>query len=71
MPKANTGVIPIRRDFPLSVADRMVVDVAFNLWLSRGFKGGTPAQDLLTAIQEVKGAAPAGLFLVSKRSPAR
>lgn len=66
MPKSNTRVIPFRRDIPISDADQKVVDVAYNLWLARGFKGGSPVWDLLTAIREVKGTESARLFLVPK-----
>jgi len=71
MPKPDTSVIPIRREIPLPDSSQKVVDVAFDLWLARGFRGGSPAEDLLTAIQEVKGSASAGLFLVPKPNSMR
>jgi hypothetical protein len=69
MRKSNAGVIQIRRDISLSDADQKVVDVAFDLWLARGFRGGSPEEDLLAAMRDAKGAAPAGLFLVTRRRP--
>ena len=67
MPKQNTRVIPIRRDILASDEDREVADLAHNLWLATGFRGGTPEEALLTAVRTVRGKASAGLFVVSKR----
>lgn len=65
MPKVT--VIPIRREAPLSDADRAVADYAYNLWLSSAFRGGSPEKALLTATQLLSGATPARLFVVPKR----
>jgi hypothetical protein len=50
----------------LSETDHEVVDLAYNLWLARAFYGGSPAEDLLTAVQKVGWKRSAGLFLVPK-----
>ncbi len=71
MPGRETRVILFRRDTPISAVDQKVVDVAYNLWLARGFKGGSPIWDLLTAIREVTGTGPARLFVVPKRKSVR
>ena len=71
MPGRNSRVIPFRRATPISADNRLVADVAFNLWLARGFKGGSPIWDLLSAIREVKGTSAARLFVVPKRRPVR
>jgi len=55
MPKLNKAVTPIRRDIPVVAADREVVDPAYDLWLARGFRGGSPEEDLLAAVRQVKG----------------
>lgn len=55
MAKHSASVIPIRQDIPRSQTDREVVDLAYDLWLARGFRGGSPEEDLLTAVREVKG----------------
>jgi hypothetical protein len=57
--------IPIRRDIIVLRADQEVVDFAYNLWLARDFRGGSPEEDLLNAFREVRGR---GLFLVPKRN---
>ena len=66
MPSQSVGVISIRRD-----RDRNndVADLAYLLWLARGFRGGSPEADLLTAVQELRAKTPAGLFLVPRRNP--
>jgi len=62
------GVIPVKPDILLSPADREVVDLAYHLWLARGFRGGSPEDGLLTAVQEVGTKTPARPFLVQKRN---
>jgi hypothetical protein len=47
-------VIPIRQEVSASAADREVVDLAYNLWLARGFRGGSPEEDLLDAAREIE-----------------
>jgi hypothetical protein len=64
----SLNVIPIRRGIIVSEADQEVVDFAYNLWLARGFRGGSPEEDLLNAVREVRGRKSAGLFLVPKRN---
>jgi len=62
----NQNVIPIR---PVSIVpdgDQEVVDLAYRLWLARGFRGGSPEEDLLAALREVRGKTSAVLFLVPK-----
>jgi hypothetical protein len=67
VPKQSNGVIPIRRDIRVSDADQEVADFAYCLWLARGFRGGSPEDDLLTAWRKLRGRAPTGLFLVPER----
>jgi len=60
-------VIPIRPENLLSADDRKVVDLAYRRWLAKGFSGGSPEEDLLTAIRDLRGTEVAQLFLVPKR----
>jgi Protein of unknown function (DUF2934) len=46
-----------------------VADLAYVLWLARGFRGGSPERDLLTAVRKLRGRTSAGVFLVAKRIP--
>ena len=62
------NVISIRRDTLVSKADQEAVDLAYNRWLARGFRGGSPEEDLLNALRIVKGNTSAGLFPVPKRN---
>ena len=59
-------VIPIRRDILASDEAREVADAAYEIWLSNGFRGGSPEEALLTAVRQSR-TKTAGLFLVSKR----
>jgi hypothetical protein len=65
--RQRTTVITIRRDCLLSDVDLQIVDLAFSLWLARGFRGGSPQDDLLNASRRVKGSTSSGLFLVPKK----
>src|ERR1035438_10849862 len=38
------NVIPMRRDILASDEDREVADLAFDIWLSNGFRGGSPEE---------------------------
>ena len=60
-------VIPIRRDILASDEDREVADLAYDIWLSNGFRGGSPEEALMTAVRQSRTRTAAGLFLVSKR----
>jgi hypothetical protein len=60
MAKQSTVVIPIRQEILVSGTDRDVVDLAYSLWLARGFRGGSPEEDLLTAVREIRGKAFGG-----------
>jgi hypothetical protein len=64
--RQRTTAIAIPRDRLLSEVDQQIVDLAFSLWLVRGFRGGSPQDDLLNAAQRVKGDTASGLFLVPK-----
>jgi len=66
VPKQHTNVTPIRPDIIASTASE-VADIAFDLWLARAFRGGSPEEDLLRAVNEVRRKPPVGLFLLSKR----
>ena len=59
-------VIPIRRDILASDEDRDVADMAFDIWLSNGFRGGSPEEALMTAVRQSRTKA-AGLSLVPRR----
>ena len=61
------NVIPIRRDSLASDEDRDVADLAFDIWLSNGFRGGSPEEALMTAVQQSRARTTAGLSLVPKR----
>ncbi len=60
-------VIPIRRDILASDEDRAVADLAYDIWLSNGFRGGSPEEALMTAVRRSRTRTTAGLFLVPKR----
>jgi hypothetical protein len=60
MAKQSTVVIPIRQEILVSGTDRDVVDLAYSLWLARGFRGGSPEEDLLAAVREIRGKAFGG-----------
>jgi hypothetical protein len=64
------NAIPIRRDILASDKDREVADLAFDIWLSNGFRGGTPEEALLTAVRQSRTKTTAGLSLVHKRRSA-
>lgn len=55
MAKQSGIVIPFRRDNPAAEADTEVVDLAYNLWLARGFRGRSPEEDLRAAVRQLKG----------------
>ena len=61
------NVIAIRRDILASDEDREVADLAFDIWLSNGFRGGSPEEALMTAVRQSGTKKAAGLFLVPKR----
>jgi hypothetical protein len=65
-PKRNIVVIPMRQRVPLLNADQLVSDFAYTLWLASAFRGVSPEEALLTAVQVVRGKTSAGLFLVPK-----
>ena len=70
LPGAQTQpdkVIPIRRDILASDEDREVADLAYDIWLSNGFRGGSPEEALMTAVRQSRTTSAVGLFLVSKR----
>ncbi len=64
--RPDTRVIRIRRDIVASDEDRAVADVAFDIWLSNGFRGGSPEEALMRALRQSR-TKTAGLFLVPKR----
>lgn len=66
-PKQSERVILIRRDILASDEVRDVADLAYDLWLARGFQGGSPEEDLFTAVWQLRSKTTGGLFLVSKR----
>ena len=59
-------VIPIRRDILASDEDWELADLAYDIWLSNGFRGGSPEEALMTAVRQSRTKTTAGLFLVSK-----
>jgi hypothetical protein len=67
MPKENISVIPNQRGIPGSEFDKTVAELAYNLWLSSAFRGNSPEQALVAALQMVRGKGPARLFVVPKR----
>jgi hypothetical protein len=60
MAKHTGVVIPIRQDVLVSPTHREIVDLAYNLWLVRGFRGGSPEENLLAAVLEIRGKASGG-----------
>jgi hypothetical protein len=71
MPNQRTKVVPIRRDILASDEVVEVADYAFNLWLSNGFRGGSPEEALFTAVRQMRRTSTAGPFLVPKRTAMR
>jgi hypothetical protein len=67
MPNQCARVIPIRRAISVSVADQLVADFAFTLWLSSAFRGASPKEALITAQLLIKREKPPRLFLVPNR----
>jgi hypothetical protein len=63
----DSQVVPIRRDILASDEDRAVADLAYDIWLSNGFRGGSPEEALMTAVRQSRTRTTAGLFLVPKR----
>ena len=63
-------VIPIRRDILASDEDWEVADLAYDIWLSNGFRGGSPEEALMTAVRQSRTKTTAGLSLVPKRKSA-
>jgi hypothetical protein len=66
MPSQSITVISSRRD---SDRNDDVVDLAYIFWLARGVRGGSPAEDVSTALRKFRAKTSAGLFLVPKRNP--
>ena len=67
MPNQNLRIISIQRNSLVSEADKTVADLAYKLWLSSAFRGKSPEQALLAALEIVKGKAPARLLVLPKR----
>ena len=67
MSKQSKGVMLIRPETRLSDADQEVADYAYYLWLARGFRGGSPEDDLFTAWRKLRGETPVRLFLMPER----
>ena len=65
--RPDSKVIPMRRDILASDEDRAVADLAYDIWLSNGFRGGSPEEALVTAVRQSRTRTTAGLFLVPKR----
>jgi hypothetical protein len=68
MRNESMKVVPIRKDTTVAETDQELVDFAYNLWLARGFRGGSPEEDLLNAVRELRGRTSARPFLVRKRN---
>ena len=64
------NVIAIRRDILASDEDREVADLAFDIWLSNGFRGGSPEEALMTAVRQSRTRTTAELSLLPKRKSA-
>lgn len=67
MRKQHFGVIPMQRKTHASETDELVADVAYTLWCSSHFRGGTPEQAFMAALRMVKGKFSGGPFLVCRR----
>lgn len=65
--QTHRNVIPIWQGLA-SESDREVVDLAYDLWLANGFRGGSPEEALMTAVRQVRTRTTAGLFLVPRRN---
>jgi len=58
---------PNRRSTFVSDPDKSIAELAYKLWLSSPFRGKSPEEALLAALEIVKAKAPARLFAVPKR----
>ena len=67
MPHLSKRVLPIRQDIAGSDAVREIVESAYNLWLSSGFRGCSPEGALLIILQEATTKTSTGLFVVTGR----
>jgi hypothetical protein len=63
--KPTAKIVPIREDVLESVEVRGVADLAFDLWLANGFRGGSPEEALFISVSQWQQPA-ARLFLVPK-----
>lgn len=59
----------VRRDISLLDAVEVVADLAFRLWVSSAFYGGSPEAALVAAVRMVKRRSLAGLFLGQNTKP--
>ena len=70
MDRQSRKVIPISAGLSSSGEQEEIVELAFEAWLARRFRGGSPEQALFWAEREVRRRSamsqrrPAGLFLV-------
>ncbi len=63
--KPTAKITPIREDVPESIEVEGVADLAFELWLANGFRGGSPEEALFISVEQWQQPA-ARLFLVPK-----
>jgi hypothetical protein len=65
--RTKCSLIRIRRDVLASDVCSQVKDLTAHLWLETGVQGDSTQEDPVAAVQESRGAATAGLFLVPRR----
>ena len=72
MPGKINKVVPIHPGISATQEGREIADLAYQYWLARCFRDGSPEEDWLAAVREVRAKGvmpmpkPAGLFLVRK-----
>ena len=68
MGRRSERVVIMRREALSSEEVCQIADLAYGLWLSTGFRGGTPEEALTTAVRQRSRNATPGLYLVPKPS---
>lgn len=71
MANAGVKVIPVCAGAARTAEQKEIAELAFELWLARGFRGGSPVEDLFEAARTVRQEIPEPsatqrLFLVPK-----
>jgi hypothetical protein len=66
MASNKSRLVPFPGLSQTSTFDRNIVDLAYDMWLARGFRGSSPEEAFFVATLQVHGCLPRMLFLVKK-----